>query len=73
MFVLAVLFVAFAIGRLLRVEGVEDGQRAIWHQIIDKIVEAVPLTAVKVVLVSWQIITQVKWEYASFQKDLPLE
>lgn len=63
MLVLALLFVALAIADLVRVSD-EINDASSWNKRVftcrDRIIKAVPLTAIKIVLVSWQIVTQVR-------------
>lgn len=60
--VLALVFVALAITDLVRVMDEVNGASS-WNKRVfscrDRIVKAVPLTAIKILLVSWQIVTQV--------------
>ena len=65
--IVAVLVVAVVIADLVTVVAVEDQDNATpttWksriHSCRSRIIEAVPLTAIKIVLVAWQIITQVR-------------
>lgn len=66
MLILAILLVSVAIADLVAVVVVEDqdNRASSWKSRIQscrsRIVEAVPLTAIKIVLVAWQIITQVR-------------
>lgn len=65
MFVVALFFVALAIADLVRVVNEGVNTASAWNKWRGRIVKAVPLTAIKIVLVSWQIVTQVRME-ASF-------
>lgn len=60
---MALLLVALAIADLVRVID-EDATTASWKGRIiayrDRILQAVPLTAIKIVVVSWQIVTQAR-------------
>lgn len=58
--VVALLFAALAIVDLVRVMDEEANTVPLWNKWRDRIVQAVPLTAIKILLVSWQIITQVE-------------
>lgn len=66
MLIVAVLLVAVVIADLVTVVAMEDQENATptWknriHSCRSRIIEAVPLTAIKIVLVAWQIITQVR-------------
>ena len=58
----AALFVAYLVGVVDRPSSDRNGR---WERLFlnfrDGLVRAIPLTAIKIVLVSWQIITQVKF------------
>lgn len=61
----ALLFIGLVVADLVRVlDGGEGGTTSTWQKRItsyrDQIAKAVPLTSIKIVLVAWQIVTQVK-------------
>lgn len=62
--VVAVLLVALAIADLVRVVDGDANTESSWKRRIisyrDRILQAVPLTAIKIVVVSWQIVTQAR-------------
>lgn len=62
--VVAVLLVALAIADLVRVVDEDATTASSWKTRIvscrDRILQAVPLTAIKIVLVAWQIVTQAR-------------
>lgn len=61
--VLALVFVGLGIADLVRVIDEDANNAPSWNKRMfscrDRIVKAVPLTAIKIILVSWQIVTQV--------------
>lgn len=61
---IAILLVALAISDLVSVVDKQTNTASSWnkrvHSCRNRIVQAVPLTAIKIVLVAWQILTQVR-------------
>ena len=72
---MGLLVVTLVIADLVAVEDGPDKTASSWnrkvHSCRNRIVEAVPLTSIKIVLVAWQILTQVRGHIRTDERLMP--